>query len=385
MKRKSTAALAVLLIASMTLAAADASELYQSFSDAVNAGNAGEAIGYYTDLMDQVSKDYRKAQRRYEKAVEASNAAKAREAWADMRAVSSYPITEEQTDALVSAILAEDPESMERDAAWLMENSGYYHPMIAYKWSSSGDSYSFSYSSSQTVTPGEDITLPDSDSIRVSTSAAGVLTGWGVTPDEATYRPGEVIKAPYTDQTLYAIWSTQVVFTDDVTGTESIITDVASGDSVAVPARQEPDSSFVFAGWVDRSTGDYIAPDETEVTLEGNGAAYEALWKNAEISDLEPRHYDAAAIPVNTQADLTFTLTNGGTEDLRALDIECTGDEGLTVLRGNGTIRSVDAGDSVTVQGIRIVGTAAGDHVLSITATDRDGDAWSADFTVTIV
>ncbi len=385
MKRKSTTALAVLLIASMTLAAADASELYQSFSDAVNAGNAGEAIGYYTDLMDQVSKDYRKAQRRYEKAVEAGNAAKAREAWADMRAVSSYPITEEQTDALVSAILAEDPESMERDAAWLMENSGYYHPMISYKWSSSGDSYSFSYSSSQTVTPGEDITLPDSDSIRVSTSAAGVLTGWGVTPDEATYRPGEVIKAPYTDQTLYAIWSTQVVFTDDVTGTESIITDVASGDSVAVPALQEPDSSFVFAGWVDRSTGDYIAPDETEVTLEGNGAAYEALWKNAELSDLKARHYDAASIPVNTQADLSFTITNNGTEDLRNVGITAEGSDGLAVLSGNGTIRGVETGDSVTVRGVRVVATAPGDYMLHITAADRDGDSWSADFPLSVV
>ena len=233
--------------------------------------------------------------------------------------------------------------------------------------------------------PGGEITLPDADDIRVNTAAAGVLTGWGVVPGEVTYQAGETIEAPYTDQTLYAVWETRVDFIDPMSGTESTVTDAVSGDTIAVPAVNPSDDSMVFAGWVDRTTGEYIAPDDTEVVLEGNGAIFEALWKNAGISDLEPRHYDAAAIPVNTQADLTFTITNGGTEDLRSLDIECTGDEGLTVLRGNGTIRSVDAGDSVTVQGIRIVGTAAGDHVLSITATDRDGDAWSADFTVTIV
>ena len=95
-------------------------------------------------------------------------------------------------------------------------------------------------------------------------------------------------------------------------------------------------------------------------------------------------YIDTAAIPVNTQADLTFVISNNGTEDLRNVEIECTGDDGLTVLSGNGTLRSVGAGDSVTIQGLRVVGTTAGDHMLHIAAVDRDGDTWSADFTVTI-
>ena len=384
MKKVLAVMLSVMLSASM-LMAADTASLRNDFTDALASGDAAAAIESYEEMIEASQKAYQKAQRSYEKALDAGNMRKASEARSDMRASLYQGMTEEETNELLSLIIAEDGDRKAEDAQWLRLHSRYYSPSITYSWSTSGEGYSFSYTSSQTVMPGGEITLPDADDIRVNTAAAGVLTGWGVVPGEVTYQAGETIEAPYTDQTLYAVWETRVEFIDPVSGTESTVTDAVSGDTIAVPAVNPSDDSMVFAGWVDRTTGEYIAPDDTEVVLEGNGAIFEALWKNAEISDLEPRHYDAAAIPVNTQADLTFTLTNGGTEDLRALDIECTGDEGLTVLRGNGTIRSVDAGDSVTVQGIRIVGTAAGDHVLSITATDRDGDTWSADFTVTIV
>ena len=87
---------------------------------------------------------------------------------------------------------------------------------------------------------------------------------------------------------------------------------------------------------------------------------------------------------MNTQADLTFVVANNGTEDLKNVEVSCTGDDGLRILQGNGTIRSVAAGDSVTVTGLRVVGTAEGEHMLTVSLTDRDGDTWSADFTVTV-
>ena len=381
MKKRTIGIAAVLLAAVMTLGAADAAELRTRFSEALSSGDASEAIARYDDMVSHARKDYQKAERSYEKAMEAGNMAKAREAWNDMHSASVSPMTADETDQMLSLILAEDDDQKAEDAAWLMANSRYYNPSITYSWSSSGDSYS----SSRSVTPGEEVTLPDADSLRVNTSAAGVLTGWGITPDEKTYEPGETIAAPYTDQTLYAIWESRVVFSDPVTGTESTVTDASDGDSIAVPEITEPDDSYVFAGWVDRSTGEYIAPDETEVTLEGNGAVFEALWKNAEISDLKARHYDISAIPVNTQADLTFTIANKGTEDLRNLSISCTGSDGLKVLNGNGSVRFIEAGDDVSIRGLRVVGTEAGDYMLHIAAEDRDGDIWSADFTVTIV
>ncbi len=385
MKRKISGLVAILLVASMVLWAADVSELRTQFTDALASGDLSGAIQSYDDMVSQAQKDYSKAARSYEKALEAGNIAKARSAWYDMQSIGYDRMTADETDQMLSLIVAEDEENRAADAQWLMENSRYYNPSISYEWNTSGDNYSFSYSSSRSVTPGEEIVLPDKDDIQVNNAVAGVLVGWGVTPDEVTYQPGETIVAPYTDQTLYAIWESQVVFTDPVTGTENTVTDVASGDVVDVPALTEPDDSYIFAGWVDKSTGDYIAPDETTVELEGNGAVYEALWKNAELSNLEAKHYDVAAIPVNTQAELSFDITNKGTEDLKNVDIETTSEDGLTVLRGNGTIRSVDAGDTVTVSGLKVVGTEPGDYMLHITATDRDGDVWEADFTVTVV
>ena len=360
MRRRITGVVAVLLVSSAFLWAADVSELRTAFTDAIANGDAAQAIENYNDMVDQANKDYKKAQRSYEKALEAGNMLKAREARADMYNASYSAMTKDETDSLLSLILSENEEQKAKDVAWLLENSRYYNPSITYEWSSSGDNYSFSYSSTVSVVPGEELTLPDKDSIRA-------------------------ITAPYTDQTLYAIWDTEVMFTDPITGTESEVTNVSSGDIIDVPSLGEVDDSYIFAGWVDRSTGEYIAPDETTVELEGNGAVFEALWKNAEISELESKHYDISALPVNTQTDLSFVVTNNGTEDLKNIKVECTSEDGLSVLSGNGSIRSIPAGESVVVQGLKVVGTEPGDYMINISLTDRDDDVWSGDFSVTIV
>ena len=97
--------LIVLSVSIAMVAAADASEMYQLFSDAVNDGDTAAAMDLYGNLQDKISKDYKKAERSYEKALEAGNIRKAREAYSDMLNVSGYSITREQSDALLSAIL----------------------------------------------------------------------------------------------------------------------------------------------------------------------------------------------------------------------------------------------------------------------------------------
>ena len=385
MKRRIAGAMVFLMIASAALFAADASKLREDFTAALESGDAAQAIESYSDMLSQVQKDHQKAQRSYEKALDAGNMQKAREAWYEMNAVSYSAMTRDETDQLLSLIIAEDEPQRAEDAAWLMENSRYYRPSVSFEWSASGDSYSFRYSSSRSVVPGEDLVLPDADSMRVDTSAAGVLVGWGVTPGEIMYQPGETIKAPYTDQTFYAVWETRVVFRDELTNTESTISDAQDDDAIAVPSLTAPDGSYVFAGWVDRSTGEYIAPDETEVVLEGNGAYFEALWKNAQLVDAKARHYSIDAIPAGTQADISFTIENNGTEDIRDAEVVCSGSDGLSVLRTNGSIRRIGADSSVAVQGVRVVATEPGSYTLHATLTDRDGDVWSADFPVTMV
>ena len=135
----------VLAVSVSIIAAADASEMYQLFSDAVNDGDAAAAMDLYSNLQSIISKDYQKAERSYEKALEAGNIRKAREAYSDMLSVSDYSITREQSDALLSAILREDEGKRAEDAAWLYENSPYYSPSVTYDWSASGDNFSYSF------------------------------------------------------------------------------------------------------------------------------------------------------------------------------------------------------------------------------------------------
>lgn len=374
----------VLAVSVSIVAAADASEMYQLFSDAVNDGDAAAAMDLYSNLQSIISKDYQKAERSYEKALEAGNIRKAREAYSDMLSVSDYSITREQSDALLSAILREDEGKRAEDAAWLYENSPYYSPSVTYDWSASGDNFSYSFRRSISVTPGSEITLPTAEDIGADTSAAGVLVGWGITPDEMTYQPGEVIAAPYTDQTYYAVWKTAVAFKDPVTGTDSTVDGTASGESIDVPQLAAPDESYVFTGWVDKTTGEYIAPDEDSYVLEGNGAAFTALWKKVDFQNLSSRHYDIEALPVDTQVGLSFDIANSGTEDIRNAEISVVSeDPGFTVLNGDGHVRFIAAGRTLTMNGLRVVATEPGTYTLTASIADRDGDVWTGNFTVT--
>ena len=349
MKKKLLIALVALLSVGVSLYAASADELYQKFSDAADSGDVALAIDTYNDLQERTDKDLQKAQRSYEKALAAGNMQRAWDARDSYRSILRYSMSEEDTDALLAAILKEDEATAAEHAKWLYSNSSYYYPTLTYEWKSSSDTFSYSYSRSV---------------------------------NEVTYSAGETISAPLTSQTLYAIWKSEVRFTDSVTGVESVIDDVASGDSVAVPQLTAPDSSYVFAGWEDESTGVYLAPDDTEYALEGNGAVFKALWKKVDISALEGKHYDASALPVNTQAELSFTVSNAGTEDLRSLSVDIEGSDGLTVLTGSGRISFIRDGSSITMTGLKVVATESGEHAITVTITDRDGDVWEKSFTV---
>ena len=377
--------LTIIAVSCSLLIAADTSELYQMFSDAVTEGNTADAISLYGNLQERINKDYNKAERSYEKALEAGNIRKAREAYAEMLNFSDqYSMTEEQSDALLTAILSGDEDKRAENAAWLYENSPYYAPSVTYDWSAKGDNYSYRYTRRISVTPGCEITLPTASDIGADTSTAGVLVGWGITPDEVTYEPGEIINAPYTSQTYYAVWKTAVTFSDPVTGLESTVDGTSDGDIVEVPALTAPDESYVFTGWVDSATGEYIAPDETEYTLEGNGASFTALWKKVDFSDASATPYDISALPAGTQAELSFDITNSGTEAVRNAAIEVTSSSPeLKVLNGEGRVRFIAPERTLTMQGLKVVATEPGTYDLNVTLTDRDDDVWTMNYSVT--
>ena len=380
--------MAIVLIASATMVfAASVDDMYSQFADALASGDASKAIDIYDNLQERAQKDYLNAERSYEKALDAGNFGKARQVMRDLQAMkaSSYTMTEEDTDNLLSLILKiEDEDQKKEMAQWLYANSPYYSPTVTYDWSASGDNFSYSFRRSISVTPGSEITLPTAEDIGADTSAAGVLVGWGITPDEVTYQPGEVIIAPYTSQTYYAVWKTAVSFKDDVTGIDSTVDGTATGESVDVPAVTAPDDSYIFTGWVDKTTGEYIAPDETSYELEGNGAAFTALWKKVDFQNLTSRHYDTEALPVGTQVDLSFEIANSGSEDIRnaAIEVESS-DPGLTVLNGEGNVRFIAAGRTLTMNGLRVAATEPGTYTINVSLTDRDDDVWTGSFSVT--
>ena len=116
MKRKISGLVAILLVASMVLWAADVSELRTQFTDALASGDLSGAIQSYDDMVSQAQKDYSKAARSYEKALEAGNIAKARSAWYDMQSIGYDRMTADETDQMLSLIVAEDEENRAADA-----------------------------------------------------------------------------------------------------------------------------------------------------------------------------------------------------------------------------------------------------------------------------
>ena len=380
--RRGMMLLAIMAIAAAVLFAASDAELYRKFSEAASGGDADAAIRYYSELQDRTSRALERAGRDYSRAIGSGSEAAVMAARSDYLGIERYPMTEADTDNLLSAILKEDGDKAVEHAKWLYSNSSYYYPTITYEWNADGDAFSYSYFRSVTVLPGSTVILPSAEDIGIDSSSAGVLEGWGITPDEVTYEVGERINAPIAGQTLYAIWKSEVRFTDPLTGERTVIDDISTGDSVEIPEPRSPGDGYIFAGWEDESTGTYLPPDAGEYVLEGNGASFKALWKKLEVSDLKGMGCDASSLPTASPAILSFSVINAGTEDLRSIDVEVEGSEGLAVLAGSGRISFMRGMSSLSMTGLSVVAEEGGKHTLTVTLTDRDGDSWKGSFDV---
>ena len=137
MKKVLAVMLSIMLSASM-LMAADTASLRNDFTDALASGDAAAAIESYEEMIEASQKAYQKAQRSYEKALDAGNMRKASEARSDMRASLYQGMTEEETNELLSLIIADDGDRKAEDAQWLRLPSRYSSPSITYSWSTSG-------------------------------------------------------------------------------------------------------------------------------------------------------------------------------------------------------------------------------------------------------
>ena len=375
--------LMLLALSSAMLFAASAQRLYEDFSLAVEKGDLDGAIKSYSDLTERLSEELSSTNKSLEKAYAKNNMDLYLEARGELKALSGYKITREQSDALLALIVEESEEEALKDAQWLYGISPYYRPTLSLDYSTSGENFSYSYRSSVSVKPGNTVRLPDQESINANSNNLGQLVGWGVTEDDVTYSAGEEIIMPLTDQTLYAIWRNAVTFKDDVSGIDEISEGVSEGDEIAIPQISNGDGTNVFIGWYDSTTGEFLGPEEESYTVRGNGAQFEALYASVEISNLSTSPY--STLPKNIQVTATFNVENTGSEDLKNLEVNIScSDDDLTVLNDTLYFRRLPAKGIGTVS-TRIVytGTESSRQIpIHVTVKDTDGNTWSNDFTI---
>lgn len=322
------------------------------------------------------------------------------EAYESLQKLASYRMTSEQTEELLKRILALEEPKRSEYAAWLYQTSAYYKPALTLDFSAEGENYRYSYRQQIRREPGLEITLPDSSQLRLNSAHLGVLAGWGLTPDEVTYQPGQTITMSYTDQTLYAIYQSGVRFVDELNKTDVFFEE----GKVEVPAPIASDASAIFAGWYDQTTG-VLLTDPASYTTQGKGAHFEALWKRLGIEDVSVLYYDAAKLPTNTQIGIGFSYSNTGTVNLNGLKATLsTQSDYVRILKSELPLGRLSAGLSSTnnsryatakKQQVRgeantfrfILSEAAPSGSVipfTLTVSNDKGDSWSQNFEVVV-
>ena len=355
----------------------------------------------YDKLNEAVAREATEAQRELADARSKGDRAAYGEAYEKLETLAGYGMDRDASDALLEKVLAL-PESERAEAAtWLYENSRYYRPTLTLDFSSEGENYRYTYHKQIRKRPGTDIPLPDAQSLRMNSAHLGVLTGWGLTPDEVTYEPGETIPMSYTDQTLYAIYEGGVRFVDELGDTDILIRE---GEKVVVPTPATDDVSAIFAGWYDRSTGSLIT-DPATFEQKGKGALYEALWKRMAIEDITVLYYDASALPKQTQIGVGFSYSNTGNVNLSGLKATLSSDsphvrflvDTLPLGRLSAGLSSTNnsryatqekqqvRGEANTFRFVISDAAASGTVIpLSLKLTNDRGDTWTQQFEVVV-
>ncbi|MBI9094073.1 MAG: hypothetical protein JEY71_04225 [Sphaerochaeta sp.] len=271
----------------------------------------------YDKLDDGIARDAQQARTDMLEAREKGDLAAYWEAYARYEKLKTFRMKGEESNLLLGRIMAESEPKKGEYATWLHQRSDSYNPLLTLDFSSQGENFPYRYRQQIQRAPLSEVTLPDYTQLRTNSSQVGLLKGWGLTPDDLTYTAGETIQMPYTNQTLYAIWSTGVRFVGETRDT--LYEDVEVGEEVVVPTPSTSDSSAVFVGWYDRGTNTLLTDRET-YTVEGKGALFEPLWKSLKIPEVAPLYYPSGALPKRTQLGVGFLMQNTGTIDLKGLE-----------------------------------------------------------------
>lgn len=351
-------------------------------------------------LRDTLAKEQDEAYKQLSEARMKGDGAAYRQARETLARLDSYRMTRDQSELLLGRILRLDEPQRSEYAAWLYEVSGYYKPTLTLDFSAEGENYRYSFTQRVSKEPGSEVKLPDSGSLRFNSTHLGVLAGWGLTPDEVTYQPGETITMGYTDQTLYAIYKGGIRFVD----TRNNIDLQYEEGSRQVPTPVSNDPTALFAGWYDRTSGILIT-DPAAYEPKGKGGYFEALWKQLTIDEAKVLYYDMAKLPTNTQLGIGFAYSNTGNVNLNGLKATLsTSSRDVKLLRSELNLGRVPAGMSGTNNSRFVTSskqpvrgesntfrfyidrnTPSGTVIpFTLTITSGQGDAWTHSFEVTV-
>lgn len=304
--------------AALLVAAPNAERLFKDVQALDYQSQSLETIkGAYDKLDDGIARDAQQARKDMLEAREKGDLSAYREAYARLEKLKTFRMKGEETNLLLGRIMAESEPKKGEYATWLYQKSDAYNPLLTFDFSAQGENFRYSYRQQIQRAPLTEVTLPDYTQLRTNSSQVGILKGWGLTPEELTYKAGEVIKMPYTSQTLYAIWGTGVRFVGETRDT--LYEDVKIGEEVVVPTPSTVDTSAIFAGWYDRGTNTLLTDRQT-YTVEGKGALFEPLWKSLAITEVSPLYYPSKALPKRVQLGVGFAMQNKGNLDLKGLE-----------------------------------------------------------------
>lgn len=349
----------------------------------------------YDRFDDGLARDVQQARKEMLEAMDKGDLASYRDAYARLERLKSLRMKSEDSNLLLGRIMAESEPKRGEYASWLYQRSDSYNPILTLDFSAQGENFRYSYRQQIQRAPQAEVVLPDYSDLRANSSQVGILKGWGLTPDKLTYKAGETIKMPYTNQTLYAIWDSGVRFVTE--GRDTLYEGVAEGSEVVVPTPSTSDDSAIFVGWYDRGSRTLLTDTQT-YTVEGRGALFEPIWKSVHIPEIAPLYYPGDALPKRTQLAVGFSLYNAGNIDLKGLVATLETDSPyVTMLVSKLAVSSIAANRYITnnsrfstisplaIRGgsntfrFVIADDAPSGSTLSftLTVTDDRGDSWS--------
>jgi len=389
--------------AAVLVAAPNAERLFKDVEALDYQSQSLESImSSYDKLDDGIARDAQQAHRDMLEARENGDFNAYRDAYARFEKLKTFKMKGEESNLLLGRIMAETEPKKGEYATWLYQRSDSYNPLLTLDFSAQGENYRYSYRQQIQKAPLSEVILPDYTQLRTNSSQVGILKGWGLTPEELTYKAGATIAMPYTNQTLYAIWGTGVRFVEHTR--DVLYEDVEVGDEVVVPTPSTSDKSAIFVGWYDRGTNTLLT-DRATYTVEGKGALFEPLWKSLEIAEVAPLFYPGEALPKRTQLGVGFLIRNTGNLDLKGLEATLQSDSPfVTMLVDRLAVGSLSTTRYATnnsrfsttgplaIRGgyntFRFVidDTASSGSVIPfvLTITDDKGDSWSLPVSFTV-